>query len=343
MLCVNIELVGLGGGQILELPNQSRTPIFLRERYNSQPELTESPINSIRENRVIFVHIGTHKTGSTSLQQLCDRAASQLREDGVLYPKAGRPNSHPWAHHILAWSVQQERGFNNLEGWEKVAREIRKSGAARVLISSEGFVRCSVSDIKKIKCLLPNAKVKAIVYLRNPVDYVISLYKEKITGKGEARSFKKFSRNKKRMCNYPALIDSWKKGLKEPVIVRSFEDQSEGGLEKDFLQILDVKPNTYSRYIREPANISISTDRIVTIRWINRLQKYDWTPNDILHRVKRNIIRGTWRGKCLTVTANLIFLGCLYRKRDINWFRKEIGNISKTFLKRRTRKEEIKE
>ena len=288
------------------------------------------------------MHIGTHKTGSTSLQQLCDRAASQLREDGILYPKAGRPNSHPWAHHILAWSVQQERGFNNLEGWEKVAQEIRKSGAARVLISSEGFVRCSVSDIKKIKCLLPNAKVKAIVYLRNPVDYIISFYKENITGKGETRSFKKFYRDKKRMCKYTALIDRWKKGLGESVIVRSFEGCSKSGLEKDLLQILGVGTESYSKYIRKPANVSISTDRLAVIRWINRLQEYDWSPSNLLQRVRRNLIRGTWRGKCLTSIADLIFSEPLYRKEDIEWFKKEIGNSSKKFLKNIIDKKEQK-
>ena len=38
----------------------------------------------------LIVHVGTHKTGSTSIQAYCMDNYDMLRQDGYLYPRAGR-------------------------------------------------------------------------------------------------------------------------------------------------------------------------------------------------------------------------------------------------------------
>lgn len=278
----------------------------------------------------ILIHFGTHKTGSTSLQQFCARAADQLKDDGILYPKSGRADALPWGHHVLAWSVQKERGFVDLEGWEEVAAEIRESSASKVLISSEGFSRCSRLQVERIKSLLPNVKIKGVVYLRNPIEYMISLYKQHITGKSETRSFESFAKDMICKCDYPAMVKRWERGLGQSVIVRSFNESVERGrLESDFLQVLGVTLEDYEAYITEPANISLSSERLAAVRWVNRLQKQGWMPSEFLHRVKRNVLRGTWRGRCFARMVQVVHQKELCPREDIHWLEDRVSEESR--------------
>jgi hypothetical protein len=54
--------------------------------------------------RKLFIHIGLHKTGTTSIQQCLTESSYQLHQAGMLYPVAGtrsqRPNTHYWRRHL---------------------------------------------------------------------------------------------------------------------------------------------------------------------------------------------------------------------------------------------------
>ena len=171
----------------------------------------------------VLIHTGTHKTGSTSLQQFCARAVEQLLEDGILYPEAGRPDHASAGHHTLAWSIQQKRGLNALEGWEAVVEEVEASVASQVLLSSEVFETCSVNEIRQIRSFFPNATVQALVFLRDPFHYMVSMYKQYLKSWEETRSFRDFARDKMHLCDYSTLMNRWEQGLGETVIARSFE------------------------------------------------------------------------------------------------------------------------
>src|SRR5262249_3476238 len=56
--------------------------------------------------RTCYLHIGTHKTGTTSIQVALDGARDALKRRGVLYPQAGRaddraaPGHHKLSHEL---------------------------------------------------------------------------------------------------------------------------------------------------------------------------------------------------------------------------------------------------
>ncbi len=57
--------------------------------------------------KTVYLHIGTHRTGSTSIQRFMANAEEALAEQGIIYPKTGRPDTdwtNQYGHHELAWS-----------------------------------------------------------------------------------------------------------------------------------------------------------------------------------------------------------------------------------------------
>lgn len=76
-------------------------------------------------SKQIHLHIGTHKTGTTALQQTLAENREQLVQQGFLYPQAGW---HQFAQHFLAFEKkgQVNTGMSaEVEGvWEALREEI---------------------------------------------------------------------------------------------------------------------------------------------------------------------------------------------------------------------------
>src|SRR5579872_2086723 len=132
--------------------------------------------------RICFLHIGTHKTGSTSLQALLTSNEQFLERNGILVPRTGRA----WTgsgHHNLAWEWNGDERFNPALGsWRNLLREIRSHDPPSFCLSSEDFeylhrkpdALCRIRrDLNSI-----GYRVAIVVYLRPQADYAESLYAE---------------------------------------------------------------------------------------------------------------------------------------------------------------------
>ena len=89
--------------------------------------------------REVIIHIGLHKTGTTSIQGFAADHRQELAEAGICYPVAG---SFPWypAHHGIAWQARGDVRFDPAYGGiEEAIRELLESPAPVGLISSEDF------------------------------------------------------------------------------------------------------------------------------------------------------------------------------------------------------------
>ena len=65
--------------------------------------------NASRVKKRLIVHIGVHKTGSTSIQHTLFRNTGQMADRGFLYPRfyAGRVNAVN--HTSLAWEIEMNK------------------------------------------------------------------------------------------------------------------------------------------------------------------------------------------------------------------------------------------
>src|SRR4051812_1580029 len=89
-------------------------------------------------DRPCFIHIGLHKTGSTSIQKMLASREDWLGSLGLYVPKTGRTGSQ--GHHLLAWELSRRHGFSGSAQFDALKRELREAGfPARVVLSSEDF------------------------------------------------------------------------------------------------------------------------------------------------------------------------------------------------------------
>ncbi len=135
--------------------------------------------------RRILLHIGRHKTGTTSIQLFLDRNRTKLLESGISYPMAGRyrsPARSPQdrvAHHKLAHACCKEgQGAKDYlsEFREQLLSETKD--CSTVVLSSEAFQ--NVSNVEVVQELFKNFNVEVICYLREYLSYVSSAYAQEI-------------------------------------------------------------------------------------------------------------------------------------------------------------------
>lgn len=126
--------------------------------------------------RKFFLHVGTHKTGSTAIQVQLNNHRRQLARRGFLYPKTGIPA--PLAgHHNIAWQLRGDRRFRPQLGTvDDLFVEIGKSDHD-VILSSEDF-ECTADNLGSFigKLEQRGFDVALIIYFRDQVSYCRTLY-----------------------------------------------------------------------------------------------------------------------------------------------------------------------
>lgn len=137
-------------------------------------------------DRTAFVHIGTHKTGTTSIQELLAKNARRLRHHGLLIPTAGRsePNS---GHHNIAWELACDARFDpRLGTLETVLAELAATPARTpdACISSEDFelLHGNAAALRRLRDGLEQIGFtpRIIMYVRPQADYIESAYAEAV-------------------------------------------------------------------------------------------------------------------------------------------------------------------
>ena len=93
-------------------------------------------------DRVIWVHIGTHKTGTTSIQNALAANRERLRSHGLYVPTAGTTHAHS-GHHNLAWQLRDDPRFQPGRGTlDDLLAELSTVTEPGAVISSEDFEYC---------------------------------------------------------------------------------------------------------------------------------------------------------------------------------------------------------
>ena len=140
--------------------------------------------------RVCYLHIGTHKTASTSIQVFLANNHSPLRECGYTIPQSGLLHNQ---HEYLVQEVINH--LDKKQHWQKLSKELGSIETPHVIISSEYFSYL-FDDTKKIDWIISffeqhGFRVHPIVCLRKQSDYANSLYRDLLRG-GLAITFQQF-------------------------------------------------------------------------------------------------------------------------------------------------------
>jgi len=121
-------------------------------------------------------HIGTHKTGSTAIQNFLLANRNRLLNSGILYPSVGLKDT---AHHNLAWTLKAGDINKTKDLCLKIEQEATYYGVDTVVLSSEEFefVR-NINTLKNFFSEISNAQI--ILYIRRPDLYLESEYKQHV-------------------------------------------------------------------------------------------------------------------------------------------------------------------
>ncbi len=150
--------------------------------------------------RRAFIHVGTHKTGTTALQMLFAANAAALAGAGFLFPRTGRPlnlfGTDVAGHHNLPWHFLADGRYDPRDGSiAELVAEIEREGLPIVVLSSEDFALSlerpqGLADLRDALERL-HYRTSAIVYLRPQRGYLHALYTE-LGRQGLALGFEEF-------------------------------------------------------------------------------------------------------------------------------------------------------
>ena len=165
----------------------------------------------------IFLHVGTHKTGTTFLQYLFRKHRSELLQaDKLLFPDAGlstRQRISPKPD-----GLPGHNGFTRPSAIKSVVgalvAEVATSNPERVFISAEDlgganpeYVRALVNDLEKI------GPVSIVLVLRRQDKWIDSWYRQAVAGNrhGETQDFRAYLKdNGPRLLDYGARFARWR-------------------------------------------------------------------------------------------------------------------------------------
>jgi hypothetical protein len=124
---------------------------------------------------MLFIHIGTIKTGSTAVQAFMEAHAERLAQMGLIYPAAGRRKRHK---HIYLKQELRRTGGAGAEEWAAFHAECAPHADKTILISDEGYSLLGPDDITQFRRLLGDQPAQVVAYFRDYASWIPSLYAE---------------------------------------------------------------------------------------------------------------------------------------------------------------------
>lgn len=190
----------------------------------------------------IYLHIGRHKTGTSSIQNFIAIHPESLSDHALYYPRAGLLGI---AHHEFA----QVLSFQNTQTDELKQAAVNSdlittlkaeidSQDADVLISSEGLQNSNPTLVAQV---FAGYEIKTLVYIRNQIDYLASAYAQKIWATSYTDSLESYY-TKMFNGDYDTFLARWEKISNGGITIAKFT--------RDDLHSSDIVVDFFKRMLR---------------------------------------------------------------------------------------------
>ena len=292
-----------GGLNVTQLSFPAPAPVTQNAVQDRNPPRTEPPpqTRSAREPLTAWLHIGTHKTGTTALQNWLYTHRKALQEQGVLYPEcctrdvpAGLCDHNPL--HYAARSFTQP-----------LREELRRSGAQVLILSGEdlffeggpqGRPYAQLRSARGCAALvgwlreLGVSKCRVLVYLRQSVALATALYVQSIQdGRDHAPQFTQLAQA---LGASRTWLEHWIKAcVRDNLRVRLYEPETwiQGSLLHDFADAVGLSLKKTEQL--PPANVSVSLLELELLRPLNAIRPAPlWRPESPRGRLWARVKRG---------------------------------------------------
>ncbi len=190
----------------------------------------------------IILHIGRHKTGTTSLQSFFALNDSLLAgKYGILYPVTGR-NRKKHYHHPIFKNLINHDGDISPQLIAAIFEEGVKNNTKTILLSSEMLARPGISDeqLERVRDAFSGHSIKIIVYFRRQDMFLLSMYANGIR-RGHLAAPETIH-DMDVALDYLAFVQRYVRIFgREAVIVRSYDNALRTSIFADMLETLGVK------------------------------------------------------------------------------------------------------
>ena len=250
--------------------------------------------------KLLYLHIGIHKTGTTALQNALRSNEKVLRNNDILFPEKGCTGKSN--HSMLAWELFNKAKFNPKKGgMDDVIREIEQSGCRNTILSGEDFE--FLFDIKQVEAVFKKLQgrfnVFIVVYLRRQDEILRSEFMQWIkTGLVDSDFFLfcQYYLHHPRFF-YHNLLNRWSDVFgKEKIILRIYDKNKlrNQDIVHDFLHAIGhEKILDHLRFNDDKINFSPRQKNILAMLFVNRLYRImecgrkNYQLSDILSEVDR--------------------------------------------------------
>lgn len=187
----------------------------------------------------LIAHIGTHKTGSTSIQKALYESRVQLLKAGVLFPSTDR-GPRPSKHHSVSTAAKSRDPVVADDEYAALMEEFNASGASTMIVSAEGLSAPHPGVPDFFKRFLDDFDVEVVCYLRRQDLFVESLYNQVLRdpGAAEQRTIGEFWRDARisSRLNYHQTLSAWR-DIPAKVLALDFaREVKQHGLVNSFLK-----------------------------------------------------------------------------------------------------------
>ncbi|WP_257287527.1 hypothetical protein [Endozoicomonas sp. SESOKO2] len=244
--------------------------------------------------KTIYLHIGTNKTGTTSIQKQLALHRQLLKKQGILYPTSGQAGS---AHYPLSWGLglgHPPADYKHTpEHWLNVVNEIKHSDCEKIILSSEFFILLrNKMHAEIIRDYLSDFDVKIVVYIRRQDKYLESVYSQAVKmGAKVPSNIMDFYNNNKPSYNYFQVLMPWVEVFgKSNIKLKLYGDRKTFNAVEDFFKIIgescpfdssEEKRSNLSwnahlvRFMAKHRDIFPSThERAIFVKWFNSKEQF---------------------------------------------------------------------
>lgn len=224
----------------------------------------------------LLLHVGTHKTGTTSIQQALSRDRDRLRSAGIYYPDSkpwfgrDRESHWPFAHaltgtapdqldlarrfvdHIRADTSEKEttilsaeaiyRHLDGVDAWQRI-RELHARWDAKRRY------------LERLATVLDDFDVEPMIFLRRPDQFAESVYAEMVTKMLLQEPFHQWREALTWLCNYDRHVDLYRNIFGKMTVFR-YEDAA-GQVDKAFFEHIGLDPPKESLRERRSADARV--------------------------------------------------------------------------------------
>lgn len=242
----------------------------------------------------LTLHMGSGKTGTSSIQAMLDQRRADLLSSGVLYPLTPGRTRHVRlglslrTDHQLAgqpsWPQQQYDDPAAFRAWfrDALLSEIAASGASRVLMSDEALYGSNQAMLDQLRLLIDAVTenqrhpLRLLVYLRRQDDHLVSRYQQ-VVKTGETRSLVQRTQETDfaGVYDYAGRLRLWRRRLSPTaILVRPFERAgfAGGSLLTDFVHAAGLDLPAQGDPVGE-RNASLDAEAVEFLRLVNMAKR----------------------------------------------------------------------